>query len=80
MQNHDDVPSVNMESQIMQLAYELALVMTYPDFYKIDKHVPSFLYQCLDIQAEQLVALFDTVKEECNDTLKLFNKNLSEAA
>ncbi len=80
MQHHDDGPSVTVESQIMQLAYEMSLVMTYPDYYKLDIHVPSFLYHCLDIQAEQLVALYEVVKTECNETLKLFNKNLSEAA
>lgn len=80
MQHHDDMPSVTMESQIMQLAYALSLVITYPDYYCIDKHVPSFLYQCLDLQAEQLLALFDNVKEECNDTLKLFSKSVSQAA
>lgn len=80
MQHHDDGPSVTMESQIMQLSYELALVMTYPDYYEIDEHVPSFLYECLDLQAEQLVALFDTVKQECNDTMKLFSRGQSRAA
>ncbi|WP_395342990.1 HDOD domain-containing protein [Ningiella sp. W23] len=80
MQHHDDVPSVTMESQIIQLAYELSLVMAYPHLYNIEQHVPSFLYECLDISAEQLVALYDTVKDECNDTLKIFNKNVSEAA
>lgn len=80
MQHHDDGPSVTMESQIMQLAYELSMVMTYPDYYRIDKDVPSFLYQCLDLHAEQLVALFETVREECNETLKIFSKNVSQAA
>ncbi len=80
MQHHDDGPSVTVESQIMQLAYEMSLVMTYPDYYKLDRHVPSFLYHCLDIQAEQIVDLYEVVKTECNDTLKLFNKNLNQAA
>ncbi|WP_371193161.1 HDOD domain-containing protein [Glaciecola sp. SC05] len=80
MQHHDDGPSVTMESQIMQLAYELSLVMAYPDYYRIDKHVPSFLYQCLDLHAEQLVGLFDTVRKECDETLKLFSKSVSQAA
>lgn len=80
MQHHDDGPSVTMESQIMQLAYELSMVMTYPDYYRFDKDVPSFLYQCLDLHAEQLVALFETVREECNETLKIFSKSVSQAA
>jgi HD-like signal output (HDOD) protein len=80
MQHHDDVPSLTMESQIMQLAYELSLVLTYPDYYNIERHVPSFLYQSLDLSAETLFDLFDDVREECNDTLKLFDKAVSEAA
>ncbi|MFC4699516.1 HDOD domain-containing protein [Glaciecola siphonariae] len=80
MQHHDDAPSVTMESQIMQLAYELALVMTYPDYYSLDTHVPAFLYQSLDISAEQLVELRDVVAQECDDTMKLFNKSQSQAA
>jgi HD-like signal output (HDOD) protein len=80
MQHHDDVPSLTMETQIMQLAYELSLVLTYPDYYNIERHVPSFLYQSLDISAETLFDLFDDVREECNDTLKLFDKSVSEAA
>ncbi|MBT1449735.1 HDOD domain-containing protein [Glaciecola sp. XM2] len=80
MQHHDDAPSVTMESQIMQLAYELSLVLTYPDYYNIERHVPSFLYQSLDITAEALFNMFDTVTEECHDTLKLFDKQSTEAA
>jgi hypothetical protein len=69
-----------MESQIMQLAYELSLVLTYPDYYNIERHVPSFLYESLDISAETLFDLFDEVREESRDTLKLFDKAVSEAA
>jgi HD-like signal output (HDOD) protein len=80
MQHHDDMPSLTMESQIMQLAYELSLVLTYPDYYNIERHVPSFLYESLDISAETLFDLFDEVREESRDTLKLFDKAVSEAA
>nr|WP_136249537.1 HDOD domain-containing protein [Ningiella ruwaisensis] len=80
MQHHDDVPSVTVETQIMQLSYELALTLTYPEYYNITEHVPSFLYMSLDISAEQIADAFDEVREQVSDTLKLFNKDVSRAA
>jgi len=79
-QHHEDRPSFNMETRIMQLAYQVTMVLTYPNIYQFDMHVPSFLYQCLDLRAEQIIELLATVEKESNETLGLFLSDSNRAA
>lgn len=63
MQHHDEAPAVTVESQIIQLAYALAVVHTYPDYYTIDQHIPEFIYTSLLLDDTAL----DDAQEECQD-------------
>lgn len=66
MQHHDDAPAVTVESQIIQLAYNLAVVQTHPDIYTIEDDIPEFLYASLQLSLD----IIDDAIEHCEPELE----------
>jgi HD-like signal output (HDOD) protein len=80
MQHHDDAPAVTVESQIMQLAYALAVVHTYPEYYKTELHVPEFLYASLGLEVDALEDAYGQCKEQYEALASVFKMATAEAA
>lgn len=80
MQHHDDAPAVTIESQIMQLAYALAVVNTYPDYYTPDAHIPEFLYTSLQLDYGDLEKVEEACHEEYESLASIFSMLSSEPA
>lgn len=80
MQHHDDAPAVTMESQIMQLAYALAVINTYPNWYNVENDLPEFLYTSLDLPVESLEEAQTACAEEFVALSGIFKMRPSEAA
>jgi HD-like signal output (HDOD) protein len=80
MQHHDDAPAVTKESQIMQLSYTLALINTYPDYFSIEQHLPSFLYSSLQLEIEALEEAQENCQDEYEALASIFKMSFSEPA
>lgn len=72
MQHHDDAPAVTVESQIIQLAYNLAVVETYPDIYRIEEDIPEFLYSSLQLNLDTINEAIEHCKPELEALCSIF--------
>ncbi|MGQ8365810.1 HDOD domain-containing protein [Glaciecola sp. 1036] len=72
MQHHDESPAVTQEIQILQLAYTLSMIITYPDLYDLELFVPEFLYTSLNISSEEIDSVINKVRTETEKTVHLF--------
>jgi HD-like signal output (HDOD) protein len=72
MQHHDEAPAITVESQIMQLAYALAVVNTYPKHYCVDLHIPEFLYTSLQLGESALQDAEEYCKEQFESLATIF--------
>lgn len=80
MQHHDDIPAVTIESQIMQLAYAMAIVNTYPDYYSIELNIPEFLYSSLDLAPSIISDAKESCEEEFEALCGIFRMHSTQAA
>lgn len=72
MQHHDEMPAVTMDAQIIQLAYALAIIQTYPELYTLDEHVPEFLFSCLNLNVDDCEAALMCCQDEYDSLAGLF--------
>ncbi|MFT6268223.1 MAG: HD-like signal output (HDOD) protein [Alphaproteobacteria bacterium] len=80
MQHHDEAPAVTVESQIMQLAYALAVVNTYPEHYSAELHIPEFLYTSLQLDEEALGDAEENCREQFESLATIFKVASGEHA
>lgn len=80
MQHHDDAPAVTIESQIMQLAYSLAVIKTYPETYSTAIHLPEFLYESLQLELDEIEQAHDACHEEYEALASIFRVSVATAA
>ncbi len=79
MQHHDESPAVTKESQIMQLAYSLAIAKTYPAFYSIESAIPSFLFTSLQLESEVLEQADEACRDEYDALATIFKMHPSDS-
>lgn len=72
MQHHDDTPAVTVESQIIQLAYNLAVVQTYPDLFQLSNNLPEFLYTSLQLEIQELFNAIESCQPEYDALSAIF--------
>jgi HD-like signal output (HDOD) protein len=80
MQHHDEAPAVTIESQIMQLAYALAVVNTYPEYYSVVEHIPKFLYASLGLEVGAINEAEENCQEQFESLASIFNVLSRKAA
>ncbi|MGB3726730.1 MAG: HDOD domain-containing protein [Glaciecola sp.] len=72
MQHHDEAPAVTVESQIAQLAYNLAVIETHKDYYNVDEHLPEFLYTSLQLDKDILHEAIENNRDEYESLSAIF--------
>ena len=80
MQHHDDITGVTIEAQIIQLAYALAIVVTYPKLYNIELNLPEFLYTSLGLEIKDLEEVQETCQEQFESLAQIFQQASTETA
>jgi hypothetical protein len=59
MQHHDDSAAETPEVQIMQLAYELSIINTFPHHYNFETHLPFFMFESLNLSRDDIEEALD---------------------
>ncbi|MFC3121638.1 HDOD domain-containing protein [Agaribacter flavus] len=72
MQHHDDIPALQEEVQIIQLAYILSLVASYPDKYRLNLVMPEFLHSTLNLNLNQVTDLLEDARHQTEEAVSLF--------
>lgn len=79
-QHHDDEFSDVLDTQIIQLAYELSVINTYPEFYDLKADLHSFLFEGLHLDLNDVDEALDLANFQTEQILHLFNPDVFKAA
>lgn len=80
MQHHDDSAAETLEVQMMQLAYELSIINTYSHHYQVETHLPTFLYESLNLSDEDIEEALDNANYQVEQVIHLFNPDVFQVA
>jgi len=80
MQHHDDTFADSIDVQIIQLAYELSIINTYPTLFNLKTHLEPFLYQGLTLEMKDVEESLDAANFQVEQILHLFNPDVFKAA
>lgn len=80
MQHHDDSAAETLEIQIIQLAYQLSIINTYPEHYNFEAHLPVFLYESLNFNKDDMEEALDNTNYQVEQIIHLFNPDVFQAA
>ncbi|GBL03082.1 HDOD domain-containing protein [Glaciecola sp. KUL10] len=79
-QHHNDNFSDVLDNQVIQLAYELSVINTYPEHYSLKEHLPSFLFDGLHLDINDVDEALDMANFQAEQILHLFNPDVFKAA
>jgi HD-like signal output (HDOD) protein len=79
-QHHEDSAAETAEIKIMQLAYEISIINTYSEHYQLEKHLPAFLYQSLNLTPEDIEEVIDSANYQVEQVIHLFNPDVFHVA
>lgn len=80
MQHHDDSAAETLEVRILQLAYELSIINTYSHHFNLEAHLPSFLFESLNLSNEEIEEALDNNNYQVEQVIHLFNPDVFQSA
>jgi hypothetical protein len=80
MQHHDDSAADILEVQIMQLAYDLSVINTFGHHYRVQTHLPEFLFKSLNLSEEDIEEALDMSNYQVEQIIHLFNPDVFKVA
>jgi HD-like signal output (HDOD) protein len=80
MQHHDDSAAETPEVQIMQLAYELSIINTFPHHYNFETHLPFFMFESMNLGRDDIEEALDNTNYQVEQVIHLFNPDAFKVA
>jgi HD-like signal output (HDOD) protein len=80
MQHHSDTAAESLDVRIMQLAYELSIINTFSNHYNFETHLPSFLYESMQLSSDDIEEALDNTNYQVEQIIHLFNPDAFQTA
>jgi HD-like signal output (HDOD) protein len=80
MQHHNYTAAESLDVRIMQLAYELSIINTFSHHYNFETHLPSYLYESLELNTDDIEEALDNTNYQVEQIIHLFNPDSFQIA